>query len=166
MNEGMLFLHKIINLMQMSFLNDLFIGLDATKQEELQERLDLVEHKIKFMDKVPVACLGVDNTSGYLLAEEIALAGGMIEADPLSAVFIIYYQPGKTLTDLMREVPAVLNANWQAVQNNRIILLNDDVERVRNAENAVALIEDIAEMLHPGSFIFGHEGDKWIRFGV
>lgn len=150
----------------MSFLNDLFIGLDATKQEELQERLDLVEHKIKFMDKMPIACLDTSNNPSYLLAEEIALAGGMVEADVLNAVFVIYYQPGKTLTDLMREVPAALNTDWQAVQNNRIILLNDDVNRERTAENAVSLIEDIAEMLHPGSFIFGHEGDKWIRFGA
>jgi len=162
----MLFLHKLINLMQMSFLNDLFIGLDAAKQEDLQERLDIVAHKIKFMDKMPVALLDVNNNPSYLLSEEIALAGGMVESDILSAVFIIYYQPGKTLTDLMREIPAVLNPDWQAVKNNRIILLNDDVNRERSAENAVSLIEDLAEMLHPGSFIFGHEGDKWIRFGA
>lgn len=150
----------------MSFLNDLFIGLDATKRDDLQERLDIVEHKIKFMDKMPVALLGVDNNPSYFLTEEIALAGGMIESDVMSAAFIIYYQPGKTLTDLMREVPSVLDADWQAVKNNRIILLNDDVNRERSAENAVSLIEDMAEMLHPGSFIFGHEGDKWIRFGA
>lgn len=150
----------------MSFLNDLFIGLDATIQEDLQERLDIVEHKIKFMDKVPVALLDTTNNSGYLLSEELAMAGGMVEADILSAVFIIYYQPGKSLTDLMREVPAMLSPDWQAVINNRIILLNDDVTRERSAENAVSLVEDMAEMLHPGSFIFGHEGDKWIRFGA
>jgi len=150
----------------MSFLNDLFIGLDATKLEDLQERLDIVTHKIKFMDKVPVALLDVSNTPGYYFAEEIALAGGMIESDIMSAVFIVYYQPGKTLTDLMREVPSALGADWQAVKNNRIILLNNDVDPERNAEHAVSLIEDMAEMLHPGSFIFGHEGDKWIRFGA
>ena len=159
-------MHKLINLMQMSFLNDLFIGLDASKQEDLQERLDIVEHKIKFMDKMPVALLDVSNNPSYFLSEEISLAGGMIESDILSAAFVIYYQPGKTLTDLMREVPSVLDADWQAVKNNRIILLNDDVNRERSAENAVSLIEDMAEMLHPGSFIFGHEGDKWIRFGA
>lgn len=162
----MLFLHKLINLMQMSFLNDLFIGLDAAKQEELQERLDIVEHKIKFMDKIPVACLDLSNNPNYFLAEEITQAGGMIETDVMSAVYVVYYQPGKTLTDLMREVPGMLSADWQAVQNNRIVLLNDDVNRERSAENAVSLIEDFAEMLHPGSFIFGHEGDKWIRFGA
>lgn len=150
----------------MSFLNDLFIGLDATIREDLQERLDIVAHKIKFMEKVPVAILDLSNVPGYHLAEEIVLAGGMLETDIISAVFIIYYQPGKSLTDLMREVPALLAPDWPSVKNGRIILLNDDVNRERSAENAVALIEDLAEMLHPGSFIFGHEGDKWIRFGV
>jgi len=150
----------------MSFLKDLFIGLDAAKQEDLQERLDIVEHKIKFIDKMPVALLDVNNNPGYLLAEECSMAGGMLETDVFNAAFIIYYQPGKTLTDLMREVPPALNPEWPAVKNNRIILLNDDVNRDRSAETAVALIEDIAEMIHPGSFIFGHEGDKWIRFGA
>jgi len=150
----------------MSFLNDLFIGLDATKQEDLQDRVDIVAHKIKFMDKMPVALLDVYNNPSYFLSEEISVAGGMIESDVFSAAFIIYYQPGKTLTDLMREVPAILNPEWQAVKNNRVILLNDDADRQRSAENAVSLIEDMAEMIHPGSFIFGHEGDKWIRFGA
>ncbi|WP_443940007.1 hypothetical protein [Pedobacter sp. MW01-1-1] len=150
----------------MSFLNDLFKRLDAQEQEELQDRLDLVEHKIKFIDKIPVACLDLSNQSNYSLSEEIALAGGMLESDVYGAAFIIYYQEGKTLTDLMREAPTLLDANWEAVKNNRIILLNDNVERSRTAENAVSLIEDIAEMLHPGFFIFGHEGDKWIRFGA
>jgi len=150
----------------MSFLNDLFIGLDATKQEDLQDRLDIVTHKIKFMDRMPVALLDTNNNPSYFLSEELSIAGGMLETDISNAAFIVYYQPGKTLTDLMREVPALLNPEWQAVKNNLVILLNDDDNRQRSAENAVSLIEDMAEMIHPGSFIFGHEGDKWIRFGV
>ena len=50
--------------------------------------------------------------------------------------------------------------------DGRIILLNDDVNKIRTPENAVMLVEDFAEMLHPGYFVFGYEGDKWIRFGV
>ncbi|WP_157263986.1 hypothetical protein [Pedobacter sp. Leaf176] len=150
----------------MSFLNDLFIGLDAAAKENFQERLDIVTHKIKFMDKMPAALLDVNSNPTYYLSEELSIAGGMLETDIFNAVFIVYYQPGKNLTDLMREVPAALNPEWQAVKNNRVILLSDDTDQKRSAENAVSLIEDMAEMLHPGSFIFGHEGDKWIRFGV
>ncbi len=150
----------------MAFINSLLIGLQAAKIEELQERLDLVAHKIKFMDKPSVVCLNAGGFPSYWLSEEVSLAGGLVSNDIFGAAYIIYYEPGKTLTDLMREVPVALNTAWQAVKNNRIVLLNDDVNRSLTAENAVALIEDIAEMIHPGAFFFGHEGDKWIRFSI
>jgi hypothetical protein len=151
----------------MSFLNELINSEnDEILREELRERVAIVAHKIKFMDKVPVVCLNTANMPNLLLADEINAAGGLLETDILGAVYLIYYQAGKTLNDLMREVPALLDSSWPAVKNGRIILLNDDVNRSRNPLNAVTLVEDFAEMLHPGYFIFGAEGDKWIRFGV
>ncbi|MEE1945337.1 hypothetical protein VRU48_09470 [Pedobacter sp. KR3-3] len=151
----------------MSFLNELINSEnDPVLREELQERVDIVAHKIKFIEQVPVVCLDLSNSPSLLLAEEIKAAGGMLETDVLGAVYIIYYQPNKTLTDLMREVPALLDREWQAVKNGRVILLNDDAERQRTPENAITLIEDMAEMTHPGHFIFGHEGSRWIRFSV
>ncbi|TDG35151.1 ABC transporter substrate-binding protein [Pedobacter changchengzhani] len=150
----------------MSFLNELFAELNNDDRELLQERLDIVEHKIKFMDKIPVACLNLDNTTNYHLSEEILLAGGMNEPDILNAVYIVYHQEGKTLIDLMREVPTLLNPDWQAVKNNRIILLSDSDGLERNAQRVINMVEDIAEMIHPGYFIFGGEGDKWIRFSL
>lgn len=151
----------------MSFLNELINREnDSDLREQLQERLDIVTHKIKFMDRVPVVCLDTYNYPNLSLADEVNAAGGLLESDVLGAVYIIYYQEGKTLNDLMREVPALLDHDWPAVKNGRIILLNDDVDKTRTPQNVVSLIEDFAEMVHPGSFIFGYEGDKWIRFGV
>ena len=150
----------------MTFIDLLLVDLPAAKIEEIQERVDLVIHKIKFMDKPTVTCLDASGFPSFLLAEEITLAGGLVGRDVLGAVYVIFYEPGKTLTHLMREVPAILDEEWPAVKNNRIILLNDDVNRSISAENAVALVEDIAEMIHPGSFIYGHEGDKWIKFST
>jgi hypothetical protein len=151
----------------MSFLNELINSEnDEVLREELHERVEIVAHKIKFMDKVPVVCLDTFNLPNVLLVDEINAAGGILETDILGAVYLVYYQSGKTLNDLMREVPALLDPAWSAVKNGRIILLNDDVNKTRTAANAVMLIEDFAEMLHPGYFVFGYEGDKWIRFGV
>ena len=118
------------------------------------------------MDKVPVVCLNTTNTQSFLFANEINVAGGMLDMDIFGAVYLIYYEPGKTLNDLMREVPALIDAEWPAVKNGRIVLLSDDAKDERTATDIVMLIEDFAEMLHPGSFIFGYEGEKWIRFGV
>ena len=151
----------------MSFLNELInTENDGILREELQERVAIVSHKIKFMDKVHVVCLDTLNMQNLLLADEINEAGGILDTDILGAVYIVYYQPGKTLNDLMREVPSLLDVNWPAVKNGRIILLNDDVNKLQTPTNAVLLVEDFAEMIHPGYFVFGGEGDKWIRFSV
>lgn len=150
----------------MSFLNDLINSVaDEELREQLHERVEIVVHKIKFMDKVPVACLDTNNSPNLVLADQINAAGGVLEAAILGAVYIIYYEPGKSLNDLMREVPAVIDPEWAAVKNGRIILLHDDVNSSQTAANVVMQVENFAEMLHPGSFIFGFEGDKWIRFG-
>ncbi len=151
----------------MSFLNELINSEnDEILREELHERVEIITHKIKFMDKVPVVCLNTTNTQSFLFANEINVAGGMLDMDIFGAVYLIYYEPGKTLNDLMREVPALIDAEWPAVKNGRIVLLSDDAKDERTAADIVMLIEDFAEMLHPGSFIFGYEGEKWIRFGV
>ncbi len=151
----------------MSFLNELINSEnDEILREELHERVEIITHKIKFMDKVPVVCLNTTNTQSFLFANEINVAGGMLDMDIFGAVYLIYYEPGKTLNDLMREVPALIDAEWPAVKNGRIVLLSDDAKDERTATDIVMLIEDFAEMLHPGSFIFGYEGEKWIRFGV
>lgn len=151
----------------MSFLNELINSEnDEILRDELQERVDIVTHKIKFMDKVPVVCLDTANAQNLFLANEINAAGGLLETDILGAVYLIYYEPGKTLNDLMREVPSLIDAEWPAVKNGRIVLLSDSGQTSRSALETIMLIEDFAEMLHPGSFIFGFEGEKWIRFGV
>lgn len=151
----------------MSFLNELINSEnDEILREELQERVDIVTHKIKFMDKVPVVCLDTQNTQSYFLANEINAAGGLLEVDILGAVYLIYYEQGKTLNDLMREVPSLLDPEWPAVKNGRIVLLSDEGQTDRSALNTVMLMEDFAEMIHPGSFVFGSEGEKWIRFGA
>ena len=66
----------------------------------------------------------------------------------------------------MREVPSLIDAEWPAVKNGRIVLLSDSGKTTYQPLDTVMLVEDFAEMLHPGSFIFGFEGEKWIRFGV
>lgn len=151
----------------MSFLNELISSVtDEELREQLQERVDIVVHKIKFMDKVPVVCLDTTNTPNLLLANELNLAGGIVETDILDAVYIIYYEPGKALNDLMREVPALIDPEWAAAKNGRIVLLNGDIDTSGGPSNVVVRVENFAEMLHPGSFVFGYEGDQWIRFGV
>lgn len=148
----------------MSSLNKLIKSeIDANLREELEERLAIVEHKIKFMDKVPVCVLDTLAHPGLTLMDYAENAGAGLTTNAGEAAFLIFYEEGKNLEELMRLVPTLLDENWSAVKYNRVYLLADTYQKT-NPADAIALTEDIAEMIHPGHFIFGFEGDKWIKF--
>lgn len=150
----------------MSSLNELINNeKNAELREELLERLAIVEHKIKFIDKVPVCFLDSEGQPHLYLSAIAELGGAALTTEPMEAVYVIFHEETKLLDDLMRKVPVLLDENWPAVKFSRVCLVADDY-RLSKPEEAVALVEDIAEMIHPGHFIFGYEGDKWIRFTV
>lgn len=134
-------------------------------KEEFAERLELVAHKIKFMETMPVAVLDSLGNANAQLSDYLLRAGARFTADLQEAVYILFYEEGRRLEDLMRSAPVSLQQDWPAVGFGRVCLLADDYALAK-IEDGVALVEDLAEMLHPGHFIFGFEGDKWIRFGA
>lgn len=138
---------------------------DQLVLEEYTERIELVVHKLKFMDAVPVALLDMEANQNPTLSPFLELAGGLLAESANQGVYIIFAASGADLNNMMANVPALLDAEWQAVQNNRVALLNLDIYNLEEAKDRVSLLEDLAEILHPGSFIFGNEGNAWIRFG-
>ncbi|MBG6236833.1 iron complex transport system substrate-binding protein [Pedobacter sp. CAN_A7] len=150
----------------MSFLNAAINNVeDELVREELQDRVDLVRHKIKFMDKVPVAVLDAHNAPNPALNELLNLAGGQLEIDPKLARVVLYLEPGSSMLNLMGVVPAMLEKEWPAVEYNRLYLL-DEIQPTEHPAEQIALLEDLAEILNPGYFVFGNEGKTWISFGV
>ena len=137
---------------------------DETVREQLQERVDIIRHKIKFMDKVPVACLDSHNRLNYTLEEVILNAGGLLYDLTDSAKVVIYMEEGKTMLELMGVVPALVDNSWPAVEYNRVYLMNGQDLDASNAEDMVTAMEEIAEMLYPGFFVFGNEGIDWLSF--
>lgn len=151
----------------MSFLNAVINNVeDESLREELQERVDIILHKIKFMDKVPVACLDTQNVPGTLLNVVIEAAGGEMQEDPVLAKVLIYHEPNVSMLDMMGTVPAQLKPEWPAVEYNRVYLMEDASAFFSDPESFVNTLEDVAEMLYPGYFVFGNEGKTWTSFGV
>lgn len=149
----------------MSFLNAVINKVrDEALREDLHERAAIIRHKIKFMEKVPVACLDSHNNSNYALEEVIVDAGGVIHDFIDTAKVVIYMEKGRTMLELMGIVPALLQKTWPAVAYNRVYLMNGLDLDFNDAEDLITLLEDIAEMLHPGSFVFGNEGIDWLSF--
>lgn len=151
----------------MSFLNAAInkIG-DELIREELQDRLDIVGHKIKFMDKVPVVVLNAENQQNPVLNGLLEVAGGLVEQDIKKAKVIIYLEQDEPMLALMGTVPALLEKEWPAVEYNRLYLMDGFNGDLQDPEFLVNLLEDVAEILHPGHFIFGNEGKSWMSFGV
>lgn len=148
--------------------------------EELQERIDLIHHKLKFIEQKPtVACitaldpirLGSDDLAGL-----ISLAGGtsvsgdaeiMLELNP---DVIILKPEGYTMDEIMVNVSQLLQmpgfTNLKAVKSNRFYIIDGDAFLENNPENFVYSIELLAEIIYPKQFIFGHEGQGWIKFSL
>lgn len=149
----------------MSFLNAVINNVkDETLQEQLWERTAIIEHKIKFIERVPVACLNSHNEFNYALAEVVLAAGGILHDFVDSAKVVIYMEMGTTIAELMGIVPPILEESWPAVIYNRVYLMNGQDLFSEDPEHLIAALEDIAEILHPGSFVFGNEGVDWISF--
>lgn len=149
----------------MSFLNAIINEVkDEVLREELQDRLDIIQHKIKFMDPVPVVCLDTHNQLNYVLEGLVLDAGGVFHQFAAGAKVVIYLEKDKTIAELMSAVPALLENEWPAVEYNRLYLLDGNALADEDPLRMIIALEDIAEMLYPGYFVFGNEGINWISF--
>lgn len=151
----------------MSFLNKVISKVqNEVQRERFQERVDIILHKIQFMDKVPVICLDTENKVSGRLNALVVNAGGVLQTEPEDARVLIYDEEDMGMLQMMGIVPAILQKEWPAVTYNRVYLFEDHKLDEEDAEAVVSAFEDIAEILHPGFFVFGNEGKTWTSFGV
>ena len=151
----------------MSFLNAVINNVeDESLREDLQERVDIILHKIKFMDKVPVCCLDDQNIFNPVLNVLIEAAGGEMQADPMLAKVLIYHETQISMLELMGLVPGLIDHQWPAVEFNRLYLMEDASAFLSDPQSFVSSLEDMAEILYPGYFVFGNEGKTWTSFGL
>lgn len=189
---------EIISLQPQS-LQDIFndIGQIATRLgvqargvvllEDLQERIDLIRHKLKFLEQKPrVACiewLSPLMAAGNWTPEMVALAGGdpvlaeggkhspaidfeqLRNADP---EVIIIMPCGFSIERTLQEIGLLLSApGWNeisAVKNNRVYIADGNHYFNRSGPRIVDSIEILAEIINPKQFIFGYEGEGWVKF--
>lgn len=157
--------------------------------EDLQERVDIIHHKLKFIENKPrVACiewLEPLMVSGNWVPELVSIAGGssilaeagkhspfvqwsdIQEADP----DIILVMPcGFSIERTMKEVHLLLAqpgfSDLKAVKNNRLYIADGNQYFNRPGPRIVDSIEILAEIINPKQFIFGYEGDGWIKFSL
>ena len=157
--------------------------------ENLEERVSIIRHKLKFAENKPtVACiewLEPMMVSGNWVPELVNIAGGvsiLAEAGKHSPFIqwvdiqlhdpeIIIVMPcGFSIERTLSEIDILLQlpgfSDLQAVKNNRLYIADGNQYFNRPGPRIVDSIEILAEIIHPKQFIFGYEGDGWIRFAL
>jgi len=189
---------RIISL-QPNKLDDIFAdiktvatALDVIKAgnvliEDLQERVDIIRHKLKYVESRPtLACiewLEPLMVSGNWIPEVVSSAGGssiLAEAGKHSPFVkwediqqanpdVIVVMPcGFSIERTMKEMNILLDlpgfTDLSAVKNNRLYIADGNQYFNRPGPRIVDSIEIIAEIIHPKLFNFGYEGNGWIKF--
>lgn len=155
--------------------------------ELFEERINIIHHKLKFITEKPkVACiewLSPLMIAGNWTPEIIEIAGGvpvLTEKGTHSAYVsfeeiqkedpdIIVLMPcGFPVDRTLQEISIMLELpGWsalRAVQQNRIYITDGNQYFNRSGPRITDSIEIMAEIINPKQFVFGYEGEGWIRF--
>jgi iron complex transport system substrate-binding protein len=158
-----------------------------TLVEDLQERVDIIRHKLKYVESRPtIACiewLEPLMVSGNWIPEVVSTAGGnsiLAEAgkhspfvkwediQQVNPEIIVVMPCGFSMERTIREMNLLFDlpgfSDLQAVKNNRLYITDGNQYFNRPGPRIVDSIEIIAEIIHPKLFNFGYEGEGWIKF--
>ena len=155
--------------------------------EDLEERVDLIKHKLKFFPTKPkVACiewLSPMMIAGNWIPELVEIAGGtaILAENGKHSPFVEWQQIydenpdvivvapcGFTIDRTLREIDLLINLpGWRdltAVKNNSVYIADGNAYFNRSGPRIVDTIEMLAEMITPQYLVFGYEGKGWIKF--
>ncbi|TWI97270.1 iron complex transport system substrate-binding protein [Mucilaginibacter frigoritolerans] len=189
---------RIISL-QPNSLDDIFNdiknvadGLNVTEAgnallEDLHERVDIIRHKLKFIENKPtIACiewLEPLMLSGNWVPDLVSIAGGIsmltetgkhspyvewvdirLQDPDILVVMPCGFPIQRTLKeiDLLLQLPGF--GELKAVKNNRVYIADGNQYFNRPGPRIVDSIEILAEIINPKQFSFGYEGGGWIKF--
>jgi len=155
-------------------------GMDHQFTDDQQERIDIVRHKLKFVENKPlvlcIEALEPLTARGADISQLIAIAGGVpvtVNGQPLQAGgadVIILMLAGQSVQQSMGAMAGFVQqpvfSDLKAIKNNRLYII--DAIRYADGQPAsvVELTEMLAEIIHPKQFIFGYEGSGWIKFAL
>lgn len=157
--------------------------------DRMHERLDIIKHKLKFITQKPtVACIEWIEPlmmAGNWTPEMVEIAGGkpvlsisgkhspvidwmdLVQADP---EIIVVMPCGFSIERTLKEMDTLLQNPYfrdlQAVKNNKLFVADGNQYFNRSGPRIVDSVEILAEMINPKQFIFGYEGEGWIKFSV
>lgn len=157
--------------------------------EELQERVNIVRHKLKFMENKPtIACIEWIEPlmiAGNWVPELVNIAGGVAilaearkgsryvkweEIQQQDPEVIIVTPCGFSIERTIKQIDILLQlpglSELRAIKNDCFYIADGNRYFNRPGPRIVDSIEILAEIIHPKQFIFGYQGDGWIKFSL
>ncbi|POY36559.1 hypothetical protein C3K47_09290 [Solitalea longa] len=152
-------------------------------REDLETRIDIIEHKLKYVTDKPVIAI-VESLVPFKLAvvnnELVSLVGGSVvessainswedmkAIDPEIVVFALKgFDIPKTLSAVFEQVPMELLGQLFATKSNRLYIVNPENFYGASGAALVDHLELMAEIINPKQFYFGFEGEGWVKLSV
>lgn len=150
--------------------------------EELQERVDIVVHKLKFFPDKPQIAFISDLNEIVVAYDEplnniVSKAGGnLIYANSWESLIdmnpdiLILSLNGESIESSLPKVSGLIQmpnfTELKAVKENKIFILKNNLLKSESATDKVDVLEALAEMITPKYFNFGLEGNVWVNFSV
>jgi len=146
--------------------------------DELEERINIVIHKLKFIEasQKSKVLLAVDNQLQQDIDDPyqrllIEAAGGRSYKSVLgddNPGIIIVLAKDQNMYQLLSGLPLVLaEEEWRhtdAIKNNKVFLVDGQRKLDGNLVRVADDIELLAEIIFPQYFVFGEQGESWMKF--
>lgn len=143
------------------------------KFELLEEELNIIIHKLKFIaienrPMVEIIDLSTPATDPTYIEELSEIAGAqnnplVKEAENIEILIFINDNPA-----FLGKLPELLNnqySDYKAVKNNNVFIIQK-ADFAKNKENYLLDTEIFAEIIQSKYFVYGHEGQYWIKFDL
>lgn len=142
------------------------------------ERLEIIIHKLKFIPaehRAQVTYLQaitpVSITADDYLDRLIRIAGGIPTTDPSAADFnpnVLIVISDRSVGQLLSDLPEALSTTFwsetDAVRNHNVYVVHHPQYLRHSGNHPADDAEILAEIINPGYFVYGREGDAWMRF--
>lgn len=150
-------------------------------REELQDRINIIGHKLKFVDDRRMLAVVTDWVNGechtqYL--KELSLMSGVSllaqsaweEVRLADPDFLIFASAEQNLAQSLKNIEHLLQLpgfdQLKAVKNKQLFIADGSRHFYKPSLSLIDSLEILAEIVHPKQFVFGYEGEAWVRFDL
>lgn len=148
--------------------------INATRAEQLDEEINILIHKLKFIStEARPSVLVLQQENGFAplfnaqLVDALAIAGGKALEDKMDdpAVICVVQADDALYSEITSLLEDPILSRSAALKNNKLYIIQKS-DFAQNPANFLADVEICAEIAQPKYFVYGREDSDWIKFDI